>query len=116
MADRPYDENDERKRYVWRHFPDAIRPHQCIPHPDAVEAALPLEHREIFRGYWNAIGTSESPELESLVTRIQAEIETVNFNAAVGDQTFDIHRCGKCSRILQSPKSQQCLWCGYDWH
>ncbi|TWT75449.1 hypothetical protein CA13_31370 [Planctomycetes bacterium CA13] len=121
MAERPYDENEERKRYIWRHFPDAVRPHECIPHPDAVEAALPEHHREAFRRYYNAIGSSDSPaplppDLESLVTRIQADIETASLDAAVGDREFDIHRCAQCNRILQSPSAQQCLWCGHDWH
>ena len=121
MTNRPYDENEERKRYVWRHFPDAVRPHQCIPHRDAVAAELPPEHREAFLDYYESIGTFGSfsplsPELESLVSRIQTDIETANFDAAIGNRDFDIHRCAKCSRILQSPESRQCLWCGYDWH
>jgi hypothetical protein len=27
-----------------------------------------------------------------------------------------INRCPKCSRIVRTPKAQQCLWCGFDWH
>lgn len=31
------------------------------------------------------------------------------------DDVF-INRCGRCGRIVRTPKAQQCLWCGYDWH
>lgn len=29
---------------------------------------------------------------------------------------LSVNRCPKCSRVLRTPKSQQCLWCGHDWH
>ena len=29
---------------------------------------------------------------------------------------IDIARCGKCNCILKSNISQQCLWCGFNWH
>ncbi|MCA9017338.1 MAG: hypothetical protein KDA77_18595 [Planctomycetaceae bacterium] len=32
-----------------------------------------------------------------------------------GDQIL-INRCAKCNRIVATPRAQQCLWCGYDWH
>ena len=31
------------------------------------------------------------------------------------DQVF-INRCPTCSKITRTPKAQQCLWCGHDWH
>lgn len=27
-----------------------------------------------------------------------------------------INRCPCCQRIVATPKAQQCLWCGHDWH
>lgn len=30
--------------------------------------------------------------------------------------TFFVNRCPQCQRILATPKAQQCLWCGADWH
>ena len=32
-----------------------------------------------------------------------------------GDRIL-INRCAKCNRIVATPRAQQCLWCGYDWH
>jgi hypothetical protein len=27
-----------------------------------------------------------------------------------------INRCPACRRVVRTPKAQQCLWCGHDWH
>jgi rubrerythrin len=29
---------------------------------------------------------------------------------------LNVNRCPKCNRVLRTPKSQQCFWCGHDWH
>jgi len=29
---------------------------------------------------------------------------------------LSVNRCPKCHRIVRTPKAQQCLWCGHDWH
>jgi hypothetical protein len=29
---------------------------------------------------------------------------------------FMINRCPSCQRVVVSPYSKQCLWCGHDWH
>ncbi|PHR96309.1 MAG: hypothetical protein COA78_28935 [Blastopirellula sp.] len=31
------------------------------------------------------------------------------------DKIF-INRCPACDEIVLTPKAQQCLWCGHDWH
>lgn len=31
------------------------------------------------------------------------------------DEVF-INRCPSCTRVVATPKAQQCLWCGHDWH
>ena len=32
------------------------------------------------------------------------------------DGQIVINRCPNCSRIVKTPRSRQCLWCGHDWH
>lgn len=27
-----------------------------------------------------------------------------------------VNRCARCNCVVATPKAQQCLWCGYDWH
>jgi len=27
-----------------------------------------------------------------------------------------VNRCPRCSRVVRTPRAQQCLWCGHDWH
>lgn len=46
-----------------------------------------------------------------------------DFRRIVRDRLFNEHsseihvsRCSNCQRIVKTPKSKQCLWCGYDWH
>lgn len=121
MPERPYDETEARKCYIWRHFSDVVRPHQCIPHPDAVEAALPPAYRDIFRRFMIAVSADDStfllsPDAASIIEQTRQDIETALFDSHTAGHKFEIHRCPQCDRILQSPKSQQCLWCGHDWH
>jgi hypothetical protein len=43
------------------------------------------------------------------------------FRSAVADRILREHpeaiaRCTQCSRVLRTPRSRQCRWCGHDWH
>jgi hypothetical protein len=29
---------------------------------------------------------------------------------------LSINRCPSCRQIVRTPSSEQCLWCGHDWH
>jgi hypothetical protein len=31
------------------------------------------------------------------------------------DEVF-LNRCSACGRLTRTPRAQQCLWCGHDWH
>ncbi len=35
--------------------------------------------------------------------------------AECADEIF-INRCSRCSRVVATPRAQQCLWCGHTWH
>ena len=27
-----------------------------------------------------------------------------------------LNRCPECARLVRTPRAEQCLWCGHDWH
>ena len=35
---------------------------------------------------------------------------------AFRDGILVINRCPECRRVVRTPLTRQCLWCGHDWH
>ncbi|WP_165249584.1 hypothetical protein [Paludisphaera soli] len=57
------------------------------------------------------------PGLDRLTDRELDELEAKTCRdavARVGPVT--IRLCGRCRRILKTPKARQCFHCGNDWH
>jgi hypothetical protein len=140
-----YDENRELKTYVWRNYPEIVRPNECFPPSEWIRDHLPGELSKEFLAYlaecdaireqqqasestWcdevGCVVDSEpdipkmSPELMKCVGAIIKEFEDQLMSKvlAANNTRIVICRCCRCNRVLKSPKSQQCLWCGYDWH
>jgi hypothetical protein len=141
---REYDDEEELMGYVWRNYPEIVRPHECVGPAERVRDELPAELRD---EYWEhaaecrriieecrASDARESvngrrvlskpglpgmrAELRAAVSRVRGELERRAFWEAFGphkDRVL-IHRCSRCGRILVNEKSRQCLWCGHDWH
>jgi hypothetical protein len=140
-----YNENGALKQYVWRNYRELVRPHECFPSAELIRDRLPSELRDEFWAHileCRAIGDKASefvremeakeggvcdvmpsfPEMSSglsrLVVAIISEFETRTFQKVLDANRgrIVIHRCSRCNRILIGPHSEQCLWCGYDWH
>ncbi|WDI42184.1 hypothetical protein [Bremerella sp. P1] len=141
---REYDEQRALMTYVWRNYPELVRPHQCLPSSEAIRDALPADARD---AYWQhtlecrrivADSIAEdvresrngyivhmtpmlpqlSPELLELVTPITERLEIEAFWEMFRphQSQVSINRCPECSRILINEKTRQCLSCGHDWH
>jgi hypothetical protein len=141
---REYDDERELMGYVWRNYPQIVRPHQCVPSAERVRDELPPELRA---EYWQhavecqrlinesrdrderASGDGRTlismpilpemrPELLAAVSLAHGELEKQEFwnRFLPHKDQVSIHRCARCKRILVNEKSRQCLWCGYNWH
>jgi hypothetical protein len=144
MQDRDYDDEQELMGYVWRNYPQIMRPHEGVTSRERVRDELPPELRD---EYWahacecrRLIEESREsdrrvsvngqrvlstpmlprmrPELLAAVSQVMRDLEKRVFWERFlphKDRVF-VHRCARCDRILVNEKSRQCLWCGFDWH
>ena len=143
-AMREYDEDRELMGYVWRNYPQIVRPHECVASAERVREELPPELRD---EYWqhagecrrligesrerdrrasvngsllisNPILPSMRPVLVAAVSLAHRVLEKEAFQRKFlpHRDRVSIHRCARCERILVNEKSRQCLWCGYNWH
>lgn len=141
---RKYDEVSELMGYVWRNYPEIMRPHECAPSAEMICEELPEELRE---EYWRhamecrriveesrkadrtyssrggvRVSTPDLPETRPELTRafhtafenLQRKIFWSKFEPY--EDQVAVNRCDRCGRILVCGESRQCLWCGHDWH
>src|SRR5687767_7629704 len=122
-AMREYDDEEQLMGYVWRNYPQIVRPHECVASAERVRDELPPELRD---EYWahavacrRIIDESQErdrreralskpmlpkmrPELLAAVSLAHSKLERRAFWNAFGphkDQV-PIHRCTRCQRIL----------------
>lgn len=116
---KAYDEEAIIADYVWRHyaqyFTKAERRAGIVVWAERKQTA---GAQRLVERVWR----SERLDQDASVTNLLAEgAEAFHRRAAVrvlethGPEIF-INRCPRCSRVVCTPKTQQCLWCGYDWH
>jgi hypothetical protein len=141
---RDYDDEREVMGYVFRNYPEIVRPRDCVPSAEGVRDALPAELRD---EYWEhavecqrmlketreteqrlsidggmmditPIMPEMRPELAEAWSQAFEKLEKQTFCAKClphKDNVF-IHRCARCQRVLVNKKTRQCLWCGAKWH
>jgi hypothetical protein len=61
-----------------------------------------------------SVGTAIGADLNTFAA-FQARV-TQRIRAAFLSNELRPNRCPSCRRIVRTPKAQQCLWCGHDWH
>jgi hypothetical protein len=141
---RDYDEEKELMGYVWRNYPQIVRPHECVASAERVRDELPPELRDEYLNHAvecrqiieesrerdrRASVDGQVVDSQPILPKMRQELLAVVLcaHATLEKQTFwsrflphkdgvSIHRCSRCQRILVNDQSRQCLWCGYDWH
>jgi hypothetical protein len=116
---KPYSEDDELTNYVWNHY-------SCFLTPVELKASWAVLAEQ-------AAKTGNLVVSEFLRRRHQLAADPAVVEAiADGIELFRhrtahrilrdhfgeiyVNRCAKCNRVVRTPKAQQCLWCGHDWH
>lgn len=118
-----YEDESELCRYIWDH---------C-------SALMTDFERRVGRailGRWKAARTAEdgSLKLAKMLAERWGHVGDPEIDAALaeGAEAFRrrvcrriladnpdwvfVNRCPQCGRVVRTPRSQQCFWCGHDWH
>jgi hypothetical protein len=114
-----YDDERELTDYLWHNYGHLFSRQEW-----KVWKAVSVEHKaqaasesfaRVLRERWGAINDPDVVEalrdgFEAFRRRARERVLS-----ARASEVF-INRCARCGRIVARPKSQQCLWCGHDWH
>ncbi|MEW4452071.1 hypothetical protein AB1L30_05235 [Bremerella sp. JC817] len=114
-----YDDDAELSSYIWRHYTSLLteierKANKAILAEQKAEAADPSMANHL-RARW---GIRNDPQV---IAALRDGPDTFRRRVSerimreVPQQVF-INRCPACQRIVQTPKAQQCLWCGCNWH
>jgi hypothetical protein len=105
--------------YIWRNFRHFLTDFEAL-----VEKALMAEQKaqasgdrmaKVLRESWG--GRNDPRVVEAL--KFGPEVFRKQVRDRILEDSEDeviVNRCPKCQRIVATPKAQQCLCCGYDWH
>ena len=114
-----YDDDRELTRYVWHNYSQLLTPEECrgsraLLGTQKAESASPSMQR-LIRERVGHIDESEVAPMfadgaDAFLDRVRDRILR-----ECGDDVI-VNRCSECSKIVQTPKAQQCFWCGHDWH
>ncbi len=116
---KPYDDEDELTTYLWNHYARFFTPVETkagwAVHADAKARSGRLKAAEII---WKRHELADDPAvMEALADGVEA------FRRRAAQRVLRDHgsevvvnRCPQCNRVVRTPKAQQCLWCGHDWH
>ena len=110
-----YDEEQALTEYVWHnHFTLLSHNEKLASKMIEIQTTSIDEHgREVAESQWVPTPT------DSIRSLLADGMGTFRKRAAMrisDEQALAISRCPNCDRIVRTPKAQQCLWCGHDWH
>lgn len=117
MDSQQYDEASVLAHYIWHNY-YALLSRQQRYTDHAMQAKLQNEER------WKANYLHRVPgQFREAVEKVVETHDWQTFRQEVFqsilkqyDARVVVLRCPQCQRIVRTPKAQQCLWCGHDWH
>jgi hypothetical protein len=120
MENSAYVEESELTKYIWNHYQHLFtRLEQlgvkAVLVEDKANSASSLAVAKILRERWEVENSPEvmaalSEGVDAFRLRVRERVMR-----DCGDKIF-VNRCQACSRILRTPRTKQCLWCGHSWH
>ena len=111
-----YDEESELTRYVWDHYLPLVTDFErrvgtaIIWRQKAVASGSPQMARTFGKTDDPEIGFALSEGAEAFRRRVRGRLLVEH-----AGEVF-VNRCPNCERVVRTPRAQQCLWCGHDWH
>jgi uncharacterized C2H2 Zn-finger protein len=116
---KAYDDEDELTTYVWNHYWRFFTPVEAkAGWAVHAEAKARVGSPRIAEAIWKRHNLAEDPAvMEALTDGVEAfRRRTAKRVLSDHDSEVFVNRCPKCNRVVRTPKAQQCLWCGHDWH
>ena len=114
-----YDEERELTRYVWDYFSHLMTKFErrvgwAIIGRQKV-ASIGADSSNPLMARW---GHTDDPEVNAALA-VGPEVYRRRVCSRVltqaGAEVF-VNRCPECTRVVRTPQSRQCFWCGHDWH
>jgi hypothetical protein len=116
---KTYDDEHQLTTYVWNHYARLFTPVEAkaawAVHADAKARVGSTGVAEFI---WKRHNLADDPAvMKALADGVEA-FRRRTARRVLRDHASDVfvNRCPKCSRVVGTPKAQQCLWCGHDWH
>jgi hypothetical protein len=116
---KAYDDENELTIYVWNHYGRLLTPVDAkagwAVHADAKAR---LGSPQVAEFIWKRHKLADDPAvIEALADGVEA-FRRRTAKRVLSDHAAEVfvNRCPKCNRVVRTPKAQQCLWCGHDWH
>ena len=117
--DKPYDDEDELATYVWSFYGRFLTPVESRAFPAVFALAKArVGHTRFADGLLRCKALTEDPDVVAVLADGAEAFRRRTANRIVRDHADEVfvNRCGRCTRIVRTPRAQQCLWCGFDWH
>ena len=116
---RSYDDEQQLATYIFNHYSHYFTP---IEKKGALavyaDGKANIGSKPIADFIWKRHQLAEDA---ALMAELADGIDAFRFRTAhrvierCGTEVF-VNRCARCNCVVATPKAQQCLWCGYDWH
>ena len=116
---KSYDDEDELTTYVWNHYARFLTPVEAkagwAVHADAKARFGSAQAAEFI---WKRHKLADDPAVMGALADGVEAFRRRTARRVLRDHASEVfvNRCPKCNRVVRTPKAQQCLWCGHDWH
>jgi hypothetical protein len=116
---KPYDDENELTTYIWNHYSNFFTPVEAkAGWAVHAQAKARIGSPDVAEFIWKRHKLADYPEV---MEALADGVEVFRRRAAqrvLRDHGFElfVNRCVRCNRVVRTPKAQQCLWCGHDWH
>ena len=116
---KPYDEQTELTTYVWNHYSRFCTPAESKANWAHISDTYARAGRTQFANFFRQDHKiDEDPAAMALLSDGTDVFRHRTAQRILRDHASEIfiNRCPRCVRIVRTPKAQQCLSCGHDWH
>ena len=116
---KAYDDDEELTRYVWNYHGRFFTPVEAkAGWAVFADAKARLGSPHVAEFIWKRHKLANDPEVMEALADGIAAFRRRTAKRVLSDHASEVfvNRCPKCNRVVRTPKAQQCLWCGHDWH
>jgi hypothetical protein len=115
----PYNEETELTEYIWHSYSHLLSEREELAArailADRKAASSGAKMSAMLRKHWGDVKDPQLADLlgegnEAFRKRVRERILNESADKVI------INRCSECDRIVATPRAEQCLWCGHDWH